>query len=403
MLRVLRGAAILKGRSMIENVYALDAGAFEFLKQGFFPIYLLLDFKAAFPSLSRKFIFKALRAAGVSEDVIHAVRELYKDNKHFFTFRNLRKFALDAESGVKQGCPLSAAVFVIVTDAIVRYINCLLPKDIVFRAYCDDYAFVLKFPWRDLPILANIFITIGLATSLHLNLKKCKLIPTWEFNLNSVRNLIREHAPFWAKVDIVRSAEFLGFCVGPEAHKVVWRKPLFKFANRIDCIRRSGVGLNSSIILYNTCALPVLSHVAQLFKPSQCTVQYVANLSPKIISAPPAWASHSVLTRVKLLVPFQQDLLDFSTYCLAVRCRVIFRQFPQWVSFDAPGVICPQIKSDWFFNSPVISTRTFFNSLKKLGFLNQQGHFSNEEVNTSISSLDSKQTLQKNIYCAIFL
>jgi hypothetical protein len=146
---------------------------------------------------------------------------------------------------------------------------------------------------------------------------------------------LREFAPFWSEISIVRSAEFLGFFVGPDSHKNVWSKPLAKFANRVACIRRSGVGLASSVVLFNVCALPVLSHVAQLFTPSLETILLVETLSPRIIAAPKSWVEHFVLTHLRLLLPFKQDLLDFKTFCLAVRCRVMFRQFPSWTAFDA--------------------------------------------------------------------
>jgi hypothetical protein len=131
------------------------------------------------------------------------------------------------------------------------------------------------------------------------------LIPSWNCSIVNFRNLLREHCPFWKDISIVRSAEFLGFFVGPDAHKNVRAKPLAKFANRVACIRRSGVGLASALVLFNTCALPVLSHIAQLFIPSDETVLLVENFSPRIIAAPAGWVEHFVLSHLRLLMPLK--------------------------------------------------------------------------------------------------
>ena len=45
---------------------------------------------------------------------------------------------------VRQGCPLSATVYVIVTDCIIRFILSRIPRASCLRAYADDIAVVLQ-------------------------------------------------------------------------------------------------------------------------------------------------------------------------------------------------------------------------------------------------------------------
>jgi hypothetical protein len=183
-----------------------------------------------------------------------------------------------------------------------------------------------------------------------------------------------ECAPFWREVAIASAAEFLGFWVGPEAHLHVWVKPFAKFANRVACIRRAGVGLSSSIVLFNTCAIPILSYVAQLFTPTVDLISQVEALSPRIIPAPGAWASHYVLSRIRVLLPFRQDLLDFKVYCLAIRCRIMFRQFTKWTCFDATSLLSEGIDNVlWFFQNPTVSLRATFVELVASGYLSTSG------------------------------
>ena len=69
---------------MLENACDLEHAAMSWFELGFLPVILLLDFAAAFPSISRAFIMSALRAAPVPRNIRKAVAELYKDNAHFF-------------------------------------------------------------------------------------------------------------------------------------------------------------------------------------------------------------------------------------------------------------------------------------------------------------------------------
>jgi hypothetical protein len=170
----------------------------------------------------------------------------------------------------------------------------------------------------------------------------------------------------------------------------------------VSCIRRSGVGLASSIVLYNTCALPVLSHIAQLFIPSQELIDRVEALSPRIISAPAGWVNHFVLTHLRLLLPFPQDLLDFKTFCQAVRCRVMFRQFTSWTSFDASNLVNLDSSVTWFHDSPAVSFRKSFKDFINSGFLSSRGVFKDADVQKSVSALDSKMKFQGKVYFARF-
>jgi hypothetical protein len=137
-----------------------------------------------------------------------------------------------------------------------------------------------------------------------------------------------------------------------------------------------------------------------LFIPSEETILRVEALSPRILAAPGAWVDHFLLTHLRLLLPFKSDLLDFKTFCLAVRCRVMFRQFPKWTSFGASKLISSSVK--WFFHGPCVSFRNSHNDLISSGFISSRGIFKNKSVNDSASSLDSKQMFQGKLYFALF-
>jgi hypothetical protein len=85
-----------------------------------------------------------------------------------------------------------------------------------------------------------------------------------------------------------------------------------------------------------------------------------------------------------------------------VRCRVMFRQFPKWTSYDASKSINTDSNVTWFNSSPCISFRRSFNEFISTGFISSRGVFRDKSVNDSASSIDTKQTFQGKVYFALF-
>ena len=75
----------IRGRNILENVLQVENALIKKAAAGgSSAAAVLFDFKAAFPSISRKFIFEALHKIGMPPNVIYAIQQLYKNNKHFF-------------------------------------------------------------------------------------------------------------------------------------------------------------------------------------------------------------------------------------------------------------------------------------------------------------------------------
>ena len=84
----------IKGRSMISNVVVVEllSHAQHMSDHTSKIAILLLDFCSAYPSLARKFIFRVLEASKLPPNIVAAIRELYKDNDHYFAFGGIYKF-----------------------------------------------------------------------------------------------------------------------------------------------------------------------------------------------------------------------------------------------------------------------------------------------------------------------
>ena len=167
----------LKDRHLLNNVLEVDAYALKCsLLSDDDTAILLLDFAAAFPSISRSFIFLSLHYAGFPKEIIRAIESMYDDNIHYIKFGGVCKKSFTARSGVRQGCPLSSTLFVISTDSINIMLKKKLPKDLL-ATYADDIAIVMTSMRQTLHRLPAVFTKIESVARLKLNIRKCKLIP----------------------------------------------------------------------------------------------------------------------------------------------------------------------------------------------------------------------------------
>ena len=116
---------------------------------------LLLDFKAAFPSVSHSYLWAALTHIGLPADWIRALKFLYVNNVHTVQFRGASFPGFTAHSGVRQGCPVSPLIFAIVVDISLLGLHAHLPLQVI-RAFADDTAIVLDDFFRHAPAIESI-------------------------------------------------------------------------------------------------------------------------------------------------------------------------------------------------------------------------------------------------------
>ena len=98
------------------NVVGLDA----FARFASFPrhehimlLIILFDLMSAFPRVSHQWLFLTLKAAGADSKLTNFIKAIYSNVRVFVNDGLDFSFAFFAKSGVLQGCPLSASLFVI--------------------------------------------------------------------------------------------------------------------------------------------------------------------------------------------------------------------------------------------------------------------------------------------------
>ena len=102
---------------------------------------IALDQEAAFPSISRKYIFNVLVYMGVPPGIMHVFESLYNNCVSYICLSGRLYNGIDIQSGVKQGDPSSMTLFILGYDPILRWIAFRIsPLDGHMFGMCDDLA-----------------------------------------------------------------------------------------------------------------------------------------------------------------------------------------------------------------------------------------------------------------------
>ena len=173
-------------------------------------------------------------------------------------------------SGVRQGCPLSPLLFVLVVDILLRTLLDSTPKDTTcIRAFADDVGMVIADACTRLPIVLDVFEHFACFSGLRLSLPKTTVIPLWCIALKETKLLITRASPKAGSMAFDTWGTYLGFTVGPTRQEHMWTKCLSKFQSRAMTWKDSQQGLFHSCTLYNVFVVSVLSYIWQLSAPPQ--------------------------------------------------------------------------------------------------------------------------------------
>lgn len=133
-------------------------------------------------------------------------------------------FVFCAFAGVRQGCPLSSIIFILATDAINRALLQKISIKELALEYADDDAICIEDIWKSGPELAEFFNMLGSICSMHLNEKKCIIIPVWIGEDAEIKVKIERCIKAWGNFLFRRQGKYLGYWIGPGAVQNHWNK-----------------------------------------------------------------------------------------------------------------------------------------------------------------------------------
>ena len=264
----------VKKRQLGDNIIDIEAKALHFaLLHTTLAGIISFDLSAAFPSLSRRYLFYVLRTMGFPHHYIRAIQRLYDNNLHTIFINGTLCLSFFFTTGVKQGCPLSMTLFALAMDPIIRYMAATIsPHNGIIRGYCDDLAITTGNLILTTRHVYAIFSIIAAACNLHLNPTKTQVLCLTPEGQRRLKRHINKHIPQLTNIQFTNALLYLGMYIGPGASMVQYSAALKKFHKSVSRIRSLGLGLLPSIPLYNQQAFPTLAWKCAFVQPCPNTL-----------------------------------------------------------------------------------------------------------------------------------
>jgi hypothetical protein len=223
---------------------------------------LFLDTRKAFDSIHHQFLMEVLRRIGLPVWLINVIEALLADVEVSPVLANDKSLRIPIKRGVKQGCPLSPILFIILFDVLLHAISTAIPC-VRHLAAADDLALTCP----DLPPLFEAMLIISAfsdASGLGINYDKSALLPTiLSDNLAPILRL----SP-WPDLVLTTSYTHLGVLIGADVTtEMIFEKAHEKAVARLTgfapAVRRLPIHRRNTII--NTYIIPIYLYLGSFF------------------------------------------------------------------------------------------------------------------------------------------
>ena len=114
--------------------------------------FIFLDQEKAFDRVNHEFLYKTMKAFGIGDEFIQWVRKIYSNASSVLNINGFLTEQIPLKRGVRQGCPLSALLYVLVIEVLAIQIR-LNPNIVGFKIggekivsahYSDDATIIIK-------------------------------------------------------------------------------------------------------------------------------------------------------------------------------------------------------------------------------------------------------------------
>ena len=174
----------IPGRYIGENIRTI-ADLMSYTCKNKIPGYIvLIDFRKAFDTIELPFLFKSLKKFNFGPGFINWIETLYSNISSCVGNNGYYSDYFKLSRGIRQGCPISALLFIIVAEIVAIHIrqNPLIKgltidgHQFKIRMLADDTTLIVS-DINSIEIAIKTFKDFGLCSGLKLNLEKTEIIP----------------------------------------------------------------------------------------------------------------------------------------------------------------------------------------------------------------------------------
>lgn len=208
------------------------------------------DLRMAFPSLDHNYLCEALEATNIDCGFVTLYRALYSDNYVIVMIAGESYRCFIVSSGVIQGCPASAVLFVIAIDPRLSWVQTLLESGDFLGSCADDILTVVR-SRSTLSRLAFAFDELRHLTNLALACSKTCFVPIGRNPcaqlIQKFRNMLIRHIPAFSTCKIAYNNVYLGCCIGPRSGSVRIEPKIDKRNDRLSILAKSSRAADANV------------------------------------------------------------------------------------------------------------------------------------------------------------
>ena len=226
---------------------------------------LFLDFKKAFDSLEWSFLHKVIQKFNFGPNFQKWVNVFYKDPQAVIKNNGQLSEPFTLTRGVRQGCPLSALLFIFVVEILANKIRSatningltLQNRDEFYNyrisQYADDSVVILN-NFAEIPPILELLDKFGELAGLRINVEKTKII-----GLGPLKNRVKNVH----NVEVVSCIKTLGIYVGHDKHLCTernWSDKIMKMKILLQRWQERQLTLLGKVTIIKSLALPIISY-----------------------------------------------------------------------------------------------------------------------------------------------
>ena len=201
-------SAFMPGRHIEDNIIAFNESFYGARERGETYSILFHDFRKAYDSMSREYMFTLLRRIGIPTHLVTLIGSLYESVVAHPILTDPHSITIDMPNGLKQGCPLSPILFNLALDPLLTKLATIREAD--RQAYCDDIG-IGSSSWLTFPKALGMISEFNTATNMGSNVTKTFIITT--ATIPPPLSGILPAA--WASIRYTQAYKYLGVLIGP--------------------------------------------------------------------------------------------------------------------------------------------------------------------------------------------
>jgi hypothetical protein len=246
--------ALLKGRTISSAVRHVIDLFYSKLHRKEKVILLKTDFYKAFDYVNRAALLHVLEQFELPIHLRRIAAIALSNNRVRILGQSTSPTEFDAITGVRQGCPISPLLYLIIVDLLV-YKLVDVKGVIGLGCYADDNGIVLnrKGALRDVMAVIKLYEK---ATGVLINVGKCEFLANFQFTIPMV----------WKGLKNVSFFKYLGVPVGCNiTQEIIWSEILAKIKRTSISIKQTQCSFAEKIALVNTRLIPLCQYVRSFY------------------------------------------------------------------------------------------------------------------------------------------